>query len=117
MARQLKQSGHRFGYETEVIPYLKPAKTAKYNPDFILKKKDGSLMYIEAKGRFLIVDRQKHLLIRDQHPDKDIRILFQNANGKIGKTSKTTYAMWCEKKGIKYADKSRIPKEWLDECL
>ena len=115
VARQLRRMGRPFGYETDKIPYIKPAKTAKYNPDFILTKKDGTKLYIEAKGRFLTADRQKHLLIRDQHPDLDIRLLFQNAKNRIGPTSNTTYAMWCEKKGIKYADKSQIPKEWLEE--
>lgn len=115
VARQLRLAGREFGYESEVIPYLKPAKTAKYNPDFIITKRDGSKMYIEAKGRFLTVDRQKHLLLRDQHPDLDIRLLFQNAKNTISKTSKTTYAKWCESKGIKFADKSKIPSEWLAE--
>ena len=115
VARQLRLAGCAFGYESEVIPYLKPAKTAKYNPDFIITKRDGSKMYIEAKGRFLTADRQKHLLIRDQYPGIDIRLLFQNANNKIGKTSNTTYAKWCESKGIKYADKSKLPKEWTQE--
>ncbi len=72
-------------------------------------------MYIEAKGRFLTADRQKHLLVRAQHPEKDIRLLFQNGTEKIGKTSNTTYIMWCERKGIKYAVNSKIPKEWLEE--
>lgn len=115
VARQLRLAGCEFGYESEVIPYLKPAKTAKYNPDFIITKRDGSKMYIEAKGRFLTVDRQKHLLLRDQHPDLDIRLLFQNAKNTISKTSKTTYAKWCESKGIKFADKAKIPSEWLAE--
>jgi hypothetical protein len=39
-------------------------------------------------------------------------LLFQNAYNKIRKGSKTTYAMWCEKKGILYAHK-QIPKQWL----
>jgi hypothetical protein len=52
------------------------------------------------------------LLIKEQHPDLDIRLLFQNAYNKIRKGSKTTYAMWCEKKGILYAHK-QIPKQWL----
>jgi hypothetical protein len=52
------------------------------------------------------------LLIKEQHPDLDIRLLFQNAYNKIRKGSKTTYAMWCEKKGILYAHK-QVPKSWL----
>ena len=40
--------------------------------------------------------------------------LFYNANQKIKKGSKTSYADWCDKKGIKWAHK-HIPREWLDD--
>ena len=59
-------------------------------------------------------DRAKHLLVREQHPHLDIRMVFMRASNKISKKSKTTYAMWCERKGIKYADKV-IPKSWLSQ--
>lgn len=111
----MKLAGRDFGYESEKIDYLKPAKKAKYNPDFVLRKRDGSPMYLETKGRFLTADRQKHILIRDQHPELDIRFVFQNAGQKISKTSNTTYAKWCEDKGFKFSDKGVIPKEWLEE--
>ncbi len=111
----MKLAGCEFGYESEKIDYLKPAKKAKYNPDFVLRKRDGSPMYLETKGRFLTADRQKHILIRDQHPELDIRFVFQNARQKISKTSNTTYAKWCEDKGFKFSDKGIIPKEWLEE--
>ncbi|MCF4099806.1 hypothetical protein [Maritalea mediterranea] len=116
MARQLRLSGRDFWFEEDKIDYIKPAKKAKYNPDFhVIKKKDGSKMYLEGKGRFLTSDRQKHRLIREQHPDLDIRFVFQNARQRISKTSNTTYAKWCEKYGFKYSDKGIIPKEWLEE--
>jgi hypothetical protein len=35
-----------------------------------------------------------------------------NASNKIRKGSDTTYARWCEKKNIIYANKT-IPKSWL----
>ena len=117
VASQIISAGLPLRYEDEKIRYLKPAKTALYNPDFWLAKKDGTPMVIEAKGRFLTADRQKHLLIRDQYPDLDLRLVFQNAHAKISKASKTTYAIWCDHKGFKWADKSRIPKEWLEECI
>jgi len=115
VARQLKLAGRTFEFETVKIDYLKPAKKAKYNPDFVIRKRDGSPMYIESKGRFLTADRQKHLLIRAQFPDIDIRFVFQRATEKIGKGSSTTYAKWAEDKGFKWADKGKIPKEWLEE--
>ena len=115
MASQLNAAGATWEFETEKITYLKPAKPSKYNPDFIVTKKDGTKMYIESKGRFLTADRQKHLLIKDQHPDLDIRFVFQRANQTISKTSKTTYAKWATDKGFLWADGGRIPKEWLNE--
>lgn len=115
VARQLKLAGRSFEFETDKIDYLKPAKKSKYNPDFKIIKKDGSPMYIESKGIFDTADRAKHLLIRTQYPDIDIRFVFQNAKARISKISNTTYAKWCEDKDFKWADKGRIPKEWLTE--
>lgn len=114
-ARQILRAGHPVDYESQKIDYLKPAKKAKYNPDFIIWKRDGTPMFIETKGRFLTADRSKHLLIKEQHPDLDIRFVFQRAKQTIGKTSTTTYAKWCEKKGFRFADGGKIPKEWFDE--
>lgn len=113
----MKLAGLSFEYESEKIDFVKPVKKSKYCPDFVLTKEDGGKMYLEFKGIFDTADRQKHLLIKDQHPDLDIRFVFQRATNKIGKTSNTTYAKWCETKGFKYADKSVIPQEWLDECI
>lgn len=109
-AEWLKKRGIEFEYENEVITYVKPARTSKYTPDF--KLPNGII--VETKGRFLTDDRQKHLLVKQQHPDKDIRFVFSNSRVKISKQSKTTYAMWCEKHGFLYADKF-IPEEWLKE--
>lgn len=67
---------------------------------------------VETKGRFITADRQKHLLVKAQHPDLDIRFVFSNSRTRISKTSKTTYADWCRKYGFMFADKS-IPPEWM----
>lgn len=107
LAHQLKRSGVEFKYETLTIEYQ---KVSTYTPDFILP--NGII--VEAKGVWTVEDRTKHLLVRKQHPHLDIRMVFQRASNKINKKSKTTYAMWCEKKGIKYADKV-IPKSWLSQ--
>jgi len=110
VARQIIQAGHPLRYEQDKIKYLRPAKPSTYTPDFVLP--NGII--VETKGQFLTADRQKHLLIKEQYPDLDIRFVFSNSKSKISKTSGTTYAMWCESKGFLYADKL-IPKEWLDE--
>jgi len=38
--------------------------------------------------------------------------VFQKANNKIRKGSKTTYGKWADDNGFKWADNT-IPKEWL----
>jgi hypothetical protein len=97
-------------YETETIEYTKPEKKHKYTPDFPLP--NGII--VETKGRFVTADRQKHLLVKAQHPHLDIRFVFSNPNARISKTSATTYAAWCEAKGFKYA-KGSVPLEWIKE--
>ena len=105
LANQLQRSGVAFEYETIKLEYQ---KIATYTPDFILP--NGII--IEAKGLWTVEDRTKHLLVREQHPHLDIRLVFMNAFNKIRKGSNTTYARWCEKKNIIYANK-QIPKSWL----
>ena len=105
LANQLSRSGVAFEYETIKLEYQ---KVATYTPDFILP--NGII--IEAKGLWTVEDRTKHLLVREQHPHLDIRLVFMNAFNKIRKGSNTTYARWCEKKNILYANK-QIPKQWL----
>jgi len=108
LAAQLKAAGVKAEYESTKIRYTKPERKATYTPDFILP--NGII--IESKGRFVTTDRQKHVLIKEQHPELDIRFVFSSSKQKISKTSKTTYADWCSKNGFLYADKL-IPKEWL----
>ena len=110
IAESLDKAGVSYTYEDQVIEYLKPAKIAKYTPDFILE--NGVI--IEVKGRFLTADRQKHLLVRKHHPNLDIRFVFSRSKERISKKSKTTYAMWCEKHGFAYADET-IPASWITE--
>lgn len=110
IAKKLTSKGVGFLFEELVINYTKPAKPARYTPDFVL---DNGII-IESKGRFLTEDRQKHLLVKAQHPEYDIRFVFSNSRTKISKRSSTTYGMWCEKHGFLYADKD-IPDAWLKE--
>ena len=106
--RMLIEAGIDAKYEPGRIPYTVAPKT--YTPDFILP--NG--IVIETKGYFLPADRTKHLMVKAQHPNIDLRFIFQNPNQKLNKTSHTTYADWCKKHGFVYASK-RIPTEWLTE--
>lgn len=110
IAAQLRAMGIDPRYEEAVIAYVQPARKSKYTPDFILP--NGII--IETKGRFMTKDRQKHLLVKKQHPHLDIRFVFSNARQRISKISKTTYAMWCEKHGFLFADRA-IPLSWIKE--
>jgi hypothetical protein len=112
IADQLKAANIAYRFEEDVIEYLKPARTARYTPDFVLP--NG--IVVETKGRFVTEDRQKHIQVKQQHPGIDLRIVFSNSRSRISKKSNTTYAMWCERQGIKYADKV-IPAAWLKETL
>jgi len=110
IAAKLRSKGIKFTFEEMVIKYTKPQRDSKYTPDFVLTND----IIVESKGRFLTADRQKHILVKAQHPEHDIRFVFSNSKSRISKLSKTTYADWCEKHGFKYADKE-IPEAWLKE--
>lgn len=111
IAESLIVAGIPFEYEKLVIGYVQPAKDRKYTPDFVLLNNN---IIIESKGRFITADRQKHLMIKEQYPDLDIRFVFSNSKAKLSKLSQTTYGMWCDKHGFKYSDKE-IPQSWLTE--
>jgi len=115
VAAQLDQANISYNYEGERIEYTKPARIHKYTPDFpLITRTSSKKIYVETKGRFMVADRQKHLLIKKQLPELDIRFVFSNPRQRISKTSKTTYEMWCEKHGYQYA-KAYIPESWLNE--
>jgi len=95
-------------YEITTIKYTVPARDARYTVDWTLP--NGIL--IESKGRWTREDRKKHLLVKEQHPELDIRIVFQSANTKISKGSKTTYGAFCDKHGIIWTEKN-VPESWL----
>ena len=110
VAKMLTEAGVPFTYEEVKIKYIKPASEHQYTPDFVL---DNGII-VETKGRFLIADRKKHMLIKRQQPHLDIRFVFSNSKQKLNKGSYTTYAQWCEKNGFLYSDKT-IPEHWIKE--
>lgn len=94
-------------YEATRLEYIQPETRHTYTPDFHLSPH----IMIETKGRWTVDDRLKMLYLKEQHPEIDFRMVFQNANQKIKKGSKTSYADYCDKHDIKWANK-RIPEEW-----
>jgi hypothetical protein len=109
LARKLAEAQVNYEYETHKVPYQ--PKIKNYTPDFWFPEYG---FFVEAKGKFDTADRAKHLLIKKQNPDIDIRFVFMRARNKIRKGSKTTYAMWCEKHGFMWAEGS-VPVEWFNE--
>jgi hypothetical protein len=122
------------------MTYMIPETKHRYTCDFILEKTDGTLMFIETKGLWEAKDRQKMLLLRSQHPDMDIRIVFQGDPYKkyIGKKGGTSYADVCSgrarrsggfdwpnftipfcwgdtgTKNTRHAN--MLPEQWMEEC-
>lgn len=50
-----------FEYEKMTISYVTPATPHKYTPDFLLL---ANGIIVESKGRFVVADRKKHLLVK-----------------------------------------------------
>lgn len=99
-----------FAYEAYKVPFEQPAKARTYTPDITLH--NG--VVVELKGLFAAEDRAKHLWVRAQHPDLDLRFVFSNPLAKLYKGSPTTYADWCQKHGYRYAHKA-VPVAWTRE--
>ena len=114
LAKQIEDAGLPVKYETCVLNYVWPARSSTYCPDFEITTAGGKHFLIEAKGYFDTQARNKMILVRQQHPDLDIRLVFQNANSPIYRGSPTSYRAWAERHGFPYAHKS-IPPEWLTE--
>jgi|TARA_A100001391_G_scaffold53871_1_gene32837 hypothetical protein len=106
LARNLADRGVEYEYENTKLTYIPKPRT--YTPDFYIP---ATGVYIEAKGHLDKGDRMKMLLVKEQHPDLDIRFVFLRAANKIYKGSKTTYADWATKHKFEWAEGS-IPEEW-----
>jgi predicted nuclease of restriction endonuclease-like RecB superfamily len=98
---QLQRSGLYFEYEPGRLPYV---VRHYYVPDFIVELSDGRRIYIEAKGYFRPEHKVKMRAVKEQHPNEDIRLVFNHVDGRNIK--------WAEKYGFPWAC-GRIPDEWL----
>jgi len=94
-----------------ILFYTKPAKRARYIPDFVL----GNGVLVESKGRLTVTDRQKMLNVKESNPGVDIRFLFQRASNRITRSPNSmTYWQWAEKHGFRWYEGENIPDEWYD---
>ena len=108
--KHLNALGVDFDFEGTKIPYTVPESKHTYSPDFRLP--NG--IYVETKGKLEPKDRAKHILVKLQHPDLDIRFVFQRPHDRINKGSPTTYAVWCDRNGFRWANRL-IPEAWTKE--
>ena len=124
--RAARKYGYRSGLEYKISLYLDNLKIKydyeklkiewedlayrTYTPDFVLY--NGII--IESKGMFTAADRRKHLAIKTQHPQLDIRFVFENSRRKLRKGAKSTYAEWCIRYDFRYYDRI-IPEDWIKE--
>lgn len=111
IADDLDQKGVPFDYERLKITYTVPERQATYTPDFVILSNG---IIVEGKGIFDTEDRKKHLLVKQQHPDLDIRFVFSRAAAPIYKGSPTTHAKWATHHGFQFSEKL-IPEAWLRE--
>ena len=95
-----------YEYESTKIPYQ---ISHSYTPGFLLP----SGIFLEAKGYFDADDRRKIKAVKQQHPEIDLRIIFQAPYNTISKKSKTTYAQWCDRLDIPWTSFTNIPLDWL----
>lgn len=109
-AKHLMAMGVDFGFENLKVKYKVPETTHTYTPDITLP--NGVI--VELKGKLEPKDRAKHIFVRNQNPELDIRFVFQRPHDKINKGSPTTYAAWAEKNGFKWAARL-IPEAWVRE--
>ena len=104
--------GAEIEFETEKLTYV---LTKEYLPDFIIIFKDGRKMYIECKGYFPFDQREKMVSVKENNPDLDIRMVFDNDRiGKLGRGNKMKPSEWAAKYGFPVAI-GEIPKEWFTE--
>lgn len=99
--------GTRASYEPDKLHFTQPSKQRVYIPDF----KIGEVIYVECKGKWTAEDRAKHVWVHQQHPEKRIILLFQNAKVRLSKKSNTTYGEWATKNGLEWYDwKEGLPE-------
>ncbi len=117
VSKQLSDMEVYYEYEKHKVKYIVPERASTYLPDF----KVGNV-FIEVKGSFSYdgprklnsaEERQKLLLVRDQNPGIDIRLVFGDASRPIYSGSPTTMGKWADDHGFLWSDKGVVPSSWV----
>ena len=91
-------------------PVIRYTTSSRYIPDLRLP---GDI-FIECKGYFDARARAKMLAVKKQHPELDIRFLFQRANNRLTKSKNSMmYWEWAERHGFLWAEGTCVPEEWF----
>ena len=104
--------GVAYEYEPCKLPYT---VERNYIPDLLIGD-----VYVEVKGYFRQDAQRKMRSIREQHPNLDIRFLFQRGNSPVQGSKKRkdgtrmTCGEWAERHGFVWAEGEEIPDEWID---
>lgn len=96
LEQRFHQNNPQLQYEITSFEYI---VRHSYTPDFYDAETNT---YLETKGLWDAADRAKIVAVLKQNPGINLVMVFQNPNLKIRKGSKTTYADFCDKKGIKW---------------
>ena len=101
------------------VPYMyEPEKLAYYVERHYVPDLKLGTMYVELKGYFRQDAQRKMKAVKAQHPELDIRFVFQNAASTIQGAkkrkdgSKMTCAEWADRNGFVWSE-GTIPEEWL----
>jgi len=113
LSKQLTEAEVPFKFEPDTLPYIRDGKVSWYTPDF----KVGEGIYLESKGYFVggTKDRHKLILIKEQHPQIDLRIIFQKEGLPVSQGTTMTYGDWADFNGFTWAGGGKIPEGWLQE--
>lgn len=108
VAQSLADMGHSASYESARISYI---SHHNYVPDFTIGD-----AHIEVKGYWPSSDRRKLLDTIRSNPTIKLLMAFEQPHLTLTRKSKTTYSMWCAKRGIAWCG-IPIPPEFLKQWL
>ena len=109
----LQEFGVTYEYEVTKIPYTIPESYHVYTVDWTVL--NGKL--IETKGYLSDhAERRKYVLLKEQHPELDLRFVFDNPNKLCGGT-KQTHGAWATKQGFRWCSIKDVEqiKAWINE--
>ena len=104
-------------YEPDTFEWT--PKIRHYTPDWKVVRPNGTIFYLEFKGKLDQEQRSKLLGIKESLPDLDLRIVLEKPKNKISSRSATRYYQWCENNGFPWTSGDiGIPQSWMEEeCL